>query len=163
MPTRPQAASAPRAGHKPVDFQVFHEEADLPESARRPELIRFFHECMKPYEDRPEDVARALDYAFSERPGEGGFLVLGRRGKEIVSGLVMLRTGMGGYVPENLLLFVATRPELRGQGIGRRICERALAECRGAVKLHVEHENPAKRLYERLGFRSRYAEMRLAR
>jgi len=25
----------------------------------------------------------------------------------------------------------------------------------------VEYDNPAKRLYERLGFRSRYAEMRL--
>ncbi len=30
----------------------------------------------------------------------------------------------------------------------------------GDVKLHVEYDNPAKRLYERLGMTSKYAEMR---
>ncbi|MDK2978441.1 MAG: hypothetical protein PWP52_1155, partial [Bacteroidales bacterium] len=29
------------------------------------------------------------------------------------------------------------------------------------VKLHVEYDNPAKRLYERLGMTTKYAEMRL--
>ncbi|MEZ4650515.1 MAG: GNAT family N-acetyltransferase [Candidatus Eisenbacteria bacterium] len=138
-------------------------EPDLPAGVDRPSLIRFFHETMKPYEDRPNDIDRALDYAFSAEEGKGGFLVVGTRERTLVSALLMLNTGMGGYVPANLLLFVATSPELRGQGIGRKVCERALAECDGPVKLHVEYDNPAKRLYERLGFTTKYAEMRLAR
>ena len=47
--------------------------------------------------------------------------------------------------------------------MGHRRVERALDEADGDVKLHVEYENPAKRLYERIGFASKYAEMRWTR
>jgi len=64
----------------------------------------------------------------------------------------MLSTGMKGYVPENFLLFVAVERRHRRKKIGAELITRALALCKGGVKLHVEHDNPAKRLYERLGF-----------
>jgi ribosomal protein S18 acetylase RimI-like enzyme len=54
-------------------------------------------------------------------------------------------------------------PETRGRGIGGALIERCLAEADGDVKLHVDYDNPAKRLYERLGFTSKYAEMRWKR
>ena len=49
------------------------------------------------------------------------------------------------------------------RGIGGRLIEHCLGLCNGDVKLHVEYDNPAKRLYERLGFESKYAEMRWTR
>jgi ribosomal protein S18 acetylase RimI-like enzyme len=51
---------------------------------------------------------------------------------------------------------IALLPEFRGRGIGRVLMEEILAEgwCTGkAVTIHVEHDNPARRLYGRLGFR----------
>ncbi len=54
------------------------------------------------------------------------------------------------------LMDIALLPEFRNQGIGRALCETLLAEAREegcVVSLHVEDDNPAKRLYERLGFR----------
>ncbi|MCW8831309.1 MAG: GNAT family N-acetyltransferase, partial [Gammaproteobacteria bacterium] len=42
----------------------------------------------------------------------------------------------------------------------KSVVERALEEAEGDVKLHVEYDNPAKHLYERLGFTTKYAEMR---
>jgi len=139
------------------------DEKDLPPWAHRETLISFLHETMKPYEDSPGDINRGLDYVFSKEPGKGGFLVLAGYQDQLVGVLVMLDTGMEGYIPKNLLLFVSVTPELRGHGLGRRIIELATADLDGQVKLHVEYDNPAKRLYERIGFESKYAEMRLSR
>jgi ribosomal-protein-alanine N-acetyltransferase len=147
-----------------VELAVIPTYRDLPGWTDRERLALFFHKTMKPYHDTLEDVKRALDYALSpENDGDGGFLVLAHRDEEILGGLLMLRTGMGGYVPANLLLFVATVPEMRGQGLGKAVCQFAIEQCHGSVKLHVEHDNPARRLYERLGFTSKYLEMRLDR
>ena len=50
---------------------------------------------------------------------------------------------------------ISLGPEFRGHGIGRMRMEGILAEGRSAgkrVTIHVEHDNPARRLYDRLGF-----------
>jgi len=54
------------------------------------------------------------------------------------------------------LMDVALVPAARGNGIGTRLVERLLAaaaESNAAVTLNVEPYNPARRLYERFGFR----------
>lgn len=51
---------------------------------------------------------------------------------------------------------IALLPEFRGQGLGARILRELLDEAaqrRVPVRIHVERENPAIRLYQRLGFR----------
>ena len=51
---------------------------------------------------------------------------------------------------------IALLPESRGRGIGRALIKEVLVEAESAglpVGLHVEATNPAKRLYEQLGFR----------
>ena len=143
--------------HKIVNSEV------LPDWIKRPSLVSFLHENLKPYEDTVEDIERGLDYAFSTQPGKGGFVLLAEQDRRLIGVLVMLHTGMEGYIPPNLLLFVAVDKHYRGKGIGRKLCAHAIAECEGEVCLHVEYDNPAKRLYERLGFNTKYAEMRLKR
>ncbi len=154
-----------KAGPEGTTLRIVPTFGDLPEGVGKDDLVKFFHESMKPYHDTETDVGRALEYALGDgKTGEtGGFLTLATEGKDIVGGLLMLDTGMGGYVPSNLLLFVATVPGMRGKGLGGEICRWAIGHCKGDVKLHVEHDNPAKRLYERLGFTNKYLEMRLAR
>lgn len=133
---------------------------DFPSWADEETVARFFHETMAPYNDTLEDVGRALDYALDPGKGQGGYVMLAHRGETLLGALCMLKTGMGGYIPENILLFVTVDPSTRGQGIGGRLIEHCLAVTEGDVKLHVEYDNPAKRLYERLGFTTKYAEMR---
>ncbi len=79
---------------------------------------------------------------------------------KLAGALLMLKTGMKGFVPENILLFVSVSPAMRGKGIGGRLCKYSIEEADGDVKLHVEYDNPARRLYERLGMTTKYAEMR---
>lgn len=136
---------------------------ELPERVDFHALAVFLHENLKPYEDTIEDIKSGLEYALSNESGKGGFIMLAENGDRLAGALVMLRTGMKGYVPENLLLFVAVDTDSRGEGVGGELCERAIAECEGDVCLHVEYDNPAKRLYERIGFESKYAEMRYSK
>lgn len=146
-----------------MNIHTVHMESDLPRWLPRRDLTLFLHESLKPYEDSIPDIENALDYAFSDAEGKGGFLVLGEENGELIAAVVMLNTGMRGYVPEHILLFVGVKPGMRGNGLGRTIIRTALDNCPGAVKLHVEYDNPARRLYERLGFASKYAEMRWIR
>jgi ribosomal protein S18 acetylase RimI-like enzyme len=53
------------------------------------------------------------------------------------------------------LIDIALLPEWRGRGIGSALLAELIDEAEreyGVIELHVESNNPAKRLYERLGF-----------
>lgn len=143
-----------------LKIHEIHKPEDLPSWLNRDQLAEFLHESLKPYEDTIPDIKRAIAYAFGEDGGQGGFVLVGEINQKPVGALVMLHTGMTGYIPEDILVFIAVAPAGRGKGIGRAIIEHAIAMCPGNVKLHVEYDNPAKRLYERIGFTSKYAEMR---
>ncbi len=141
-----------------ISFKKINSNSEIPNWITRSEIVNYFHETMKPYEDTTADIERAIDFAFSD--DRGGFLMLCQYEDKWAGQLLMLKTGMGGYIPENILLFVTVSPEIRGKGIGKKLIEHSVAQCDGDVKLHVEYDNPAKRLYERIGFTTKYAEMR---
>ena len=121
----------------------------------------FLHEMLKPYEDTISEIISGLKDALSGK----GFVCVGQdeNSGSIIAVCTMLRTGMSAYIPENLLLYVAVDRDRRGKGIGRAILEEAFSHCKGDIKLHVEHDNPAQNLYERIGFTSKYRAMRLSR
>lgn len=53
------------------------------------------------------------------------------------------------------LVQIQLAPELQGRGVGEALIRQLIAEAREAgasLSLNVLHENPARRLYERLGF-----------
>ena len=53
------------------------------------------------------------------------------------------------------IMDIAVSPEFRGRGIGTALIEELIAEARSSgrrVSIHVEMQNPARGLYERLGF-----------
>ncbi len=70
------------------------------------------------------------------------------------------QTGMKGYIPENILVYIATHNELRGRGIGKNMMLKAIEIAEGNIALHVDPDNPARFLYEKIGFKSKYLEMR---
>jgi GNAT superfamily N-acetyltransferase len=155
--TKQEADPTPKVG---LVLTVIEKPADYPGWLDVNRLARFLHEKMKPYEDQVPDIEHALDYAMSPEEGKGGFIMVVSDNEQLVASTVFLRTGMKGYIPEYILVFVAVDPERRNQGIGAWLVKEALKHCKGSVKLHVEYDNPARRLYERIGFTTKYAEMR---
>ena len=127
----------------------------------REEFVDFLFKHLGQYGDPKSSINKCIDFAFKLNSGLGGFCLIAKEEEKIIGALIMNNTGMGEYIPSNILVYVAVDASQRGKGIGRKICEFAINEVNGDVALHVEYDNPAKNLYERLGFSSKYAEMRL--
>jgi ribosomal protein S18 acetylase RimI-like enzyme len=90
----------------------------------------------------------------------GGFVLVAREENNILGSVVVNKTGMKGYIPENILVFIATHADHRGKGLGKMMMEKTIQHAEGDIALHVEHENPARFLYQKYGFTNKYLEMR---
>lgn len=138
-------------------------EEQLNEHINIEELTDFLHKHLGQFGDTKSAIKKSIDYALEKDCGKGGFILLGYENDELVGALIMNKTGMSEYIPENILVYVAVHENHRGKGIGGQIIEKSFELADGDIKLHVEYENPAKRLYERLGMNSKYAEMRYSK
>lgn len=131
-----------------------------PEAIEKKEIIDFLYTHLEEFGDSKEDIQRAVDYALKEKVSFGGFIMTSQHKGKISGVVVVNRTGMEGYIPENILVYIATHKNLRGQGIGKALMKKSIAHAKGNIALHVEPENPARHLYEKLGFTNKYLEMR---
>jgi len=143
-----------------LELKFVESENNFPKDFKRTEFINFLYDHLEKFGDDKNSISKSIDYAFSKAEGKGGFLVIAYYKGKVVGTLIMNNTGMAGYIPEYILVYVAVDSTFRGKGFGREIVEKSIEHCNGDVALHVEYDNPAKRLYERIGFGSKYAEMR---
>lgn len=119
----------------------------------------FLFEHLEEYGDAIEDIARCIKYARDK----GGAVIISTIDKEVVGAVVLNETGMKGYIPENILVYIAVSSKARGEGIGKGLMEKAIEITEGDIALHVEKDNPARFLYEKVGFTNPYLEMRYKR
>lgn len=131
-----------------------------PKSEISIQIIDFLFVHLDQYGDKKEDIKKCLDYALSQENGKGGFVVTASLDDEIVGVTIINDTGMKGYIPENILVYIAVNGNKRGMGIGKKLMQAAMEKAEGAIALHVEPDNPARHLYEKLGFTNKYLEMR---
>jgi ribosomal protein S18 acetylase RimI-like enzyme len=143
-----------------VEFKILKSKSDYNEFLNQEVLTDFLHIHLDKFRDSKSAINKALDYAFSEESGKGGFVIAAMLDNELAGCLVMNNTGMSEFIPENILVYIAVHENQRGKGLGGKIIRKAFEIAEGDIKLHVEYDNPAKRLYERLGFTTKYAEMR---
>lgn len=133
---------------------------DHPVDASPREAIAAFLEThLGRFGDPKAHIRKAIDYSLD--PARGGFVLVGREEGRIIGAVVVNNTRMGGYIPEHILVYIAVDGAMRGKGIGRKLMQEAITGATGGIALHVEPDNPAKRLYESLGFTNKYLEMRL--
>ncbi len=143
-----------------IDTKIFN-EANKPTSTDKQTVVDFLFEHLEKYGDSKKDIQKAIDYSCKEFESFGGFTMVLYENNEMVAATVVNRTGMGGYIPENILVYIATHKNHRGKGIGKILMQKAIETAEGDIALHVEANNPAKKLYEKLGFTNPYLEMRL--
>lgn len=148
-----------------LKFKIFNSNQGIT-NIEKEQLIDFLYDQLDEFGDKKEDIAKAMDFALKiNNPSLsiiplGGMVLEGKVDGEIVGCVVMNRTGMSGYIPDNILVYIAVHRDHRGKGYGKQLMMKAIELTKGDVKLHVEPENPARFLYEKIGFTSKYLEMR---
>lgn len=144
------------------ETKVFHENLK-PDPKEKKAIIDFLFKHLEQFGDPWEHIEKAVDYSLKEYDSFGGFLLASYEGDEISGVVVVNQTGMTGYIPENILVYIATHNQMRGRGIGKHLMKEAIKTAKGDIALHVEPDNPARFLYEKVGFTSKYKEMRFKR
>ncbi len=143
-----------------IKVKIFN-AVNLPTTIEKESLIDFLFVNLEQYGDPKLDIEKAINYALKEIPSFGGFVLAAYQDDKLVGEVVVNETGMEGYIPENILVYIATHKEYRGKGIGKLLLSKTIENTQGSIALHVEPDNPARFLYEKMGFTSKYIEMRL--
>ncbi|MCB0761217.1 MAG: GNAT family N-acetyltransferase [Flavobacteriales bacterium] len=132
-----------------------------PGEIEKQDITRFLYNHLEQFGDPPADIQRAIDYSIKAIGSFGGFTLILSHEDNILGACVVNQTGMSGYIPENILVYIATHRDHRGKGLGKLVMNKAIEQAKGDIALHVEANNPARYLYEKLGFTNPYLEMRL--
>lgn len=143
-----------------MNTHIFDKNTGEDKTYSKDVIADFLYKHLDEFGDKREDIMAAIDYAFAGDVGQDGFVVVGEEDGEIVGAVVMNETGMSGYIPENILVYIAVHQKMRGKGAGKQLMHAAIERAKGDVALHVEPNNPAVHLYEKVGFTNKYLEMR---
>lgn len=145
-----------------MEFTVFTPKDNV-SNKEKLEVADFLYEHLDQFGDEHEAIMKCIEFALDDQKKFGGFVVYTREEGKISGAVIVNKTGMQGYIPENILVYIAVDKQFRGKGLGKALMQKTFELAEGSIKLHVEPENPARFLYEKLGFTSKYLEMRLNR
>jgi ribosomal protein S18 acetylase RimI-like enzyme len=138
---------------------IENDTTDVPFS--RDEIASFLHRHLDEYGDTKPAILKCIGYAYGDKPGTGGFILIAHEDEEILGVVIINNTNMEEYIPEHILVYIAVHEKTRGQGVGKKLMKKVIKHTDGDIALHVEPDNPARFLYQKVGFTSKYQEMRL--
>ena len=142
-----------------MEFKIINPETGEHSTYTHQTIANFLFTHLEQYGDKVEDILKCIDYAMN--PNKGGNIIVGIDNDKIVGVVILNNTGMKDFIPENILVYIAVDNSQRGKGFGKKLMQKAIDTAEGNIALHVEPDNPAKGLYEKLGFTNKYLEMRL--
>jgi [ribosomal protein S18]-alanine N-acetyltransferase len=145
-----------------MEYIIYTPQQQVSETDKKA-VADFLFEHLDQFGDDHSSIMRCINFSLDEEKKFGGFTIVSKDKGKITGAVVVNKTGMEGYIPENILVYIAVHKDYRGKGLGKELMLKTFETAKGSIKLHVEPENPARFLYEKLGFTSKYLEMRLMR
>lgn len=142
-----------------MEYKIYTPDESLAENQKK-QVADFLFEHLDQFGDDHKYIMKCINFALDDKTKFGGFIITATENDEIAGAVVVNKTGMGGYIPDNILVYIAVHKNYRGKGLGKILMQKTFDQAEGDIKLHVEKDNPARFLYEKLGFTSKYLEMR---
>jgi GNAT superfamily N-acetyltransferase len=125
------------------------------------EVGRFLESHLDDYFDSYDNIFKSIQSAIKQRPSFGGFVIAARHNQETVGAVIVNNTGMDGYAPQNLIVYLAVHKDYRKQGIGQQLLRQAVETVKGDLAIHSKPDQKDLTLYHKLGFRTAALELRL--
>jgi len=144
-----------------IQYSIIESDNTNSPEFNREQIAGFLYKHLDEYGDSKDAILKCIAYAYGDGPGQDGFILVAHEDDEILGVVIINKTNMSGYIPENILVYIAVHAKTRGQGVGKGLMKRIIEHTNGDIALHVEPDNPAKHLYEKFGFTNKYLEMRL--
>ena len=144
-----------------MNFDISYSDSDNPTDFSREQIADFLYTHLDEFGDEKQHILKCIGYAYGDSKGQDGMILLAHDNEQITGAVIINKTNMSGYIPENILVYIAVHGEYRGQGLGSQLMERIIKAVDGDIALHVEEHNPAVHLYKKYGFTNKYLEMRL--
>ncbi len=142
-------------------FRIYNNNSK-PSEEEKEAIVNFLYTHLEEFGDEKEAILKCLNFAVKDSDTDlGGFVLVLKEATETLGITIINKTGMEDYIPENILVYIAVHNNARGKGVGKLLMQKAIETAEGDIALHVEPNNPAKFLYEKLGFENKYLEMRL--
>lgn len=134
-----------------VDYQLLN-TTDFVTTLEKESIINFLVKNLDEYLDGRENVSRAIEYALSKFPHQGGFVLIARNGSHISGVTVVNRTNFEGYFAENILVYLAIDKEERRNGIATELLSRTKVYTKGSVMVRVADDVAVRELFQKAGF-----------
>ena len=103
-----------------------YSQDNKPNEKERTTILDFLFKNLEQYGDPIAAIDKCIQYALKEADSFGGFILTAVKENEVVGALIVNQTGMKGYIPENILVYIATDTNQRGKGIGKKLIKPTL-------------------------------------
>lgn len=139
-----------------TSFQLLN-ATDIVTTLEKNEIVNFlFNNLEGTPEHTKEVILKSIEYALSKFPHQGGFLVLAKEDMRTLGAVVVNKTNMEDYIPENVLVYIAVDKSHRKEGLGTALINKAIEYTKGDLSVNIPPDNPNQELFERMGFIYQY-------
>ncbi len=109
-----------------------------------------------------ENIQEALDYALKRKPSFGGYVIVAYEEEDIVAAMVVNQTGMEGYNSKYIIVYLVLHEKYQDDDqFFQELLKKAIHYANGDVAIHVRPDNSNLKLYQKLGFKTEFLELRL--
>ena len=90
-----------------------------PSEEEKNKIVKFLYKHLEQFGDPEKDILNSVDYVLKEDNSFGGKILTTKIENEIVGAVIINHTGMKGYIPENVLVYIAVHNKYRRKKIGK--------------------------------------------